>query len=327
MQCTNNLKQMGLALQNYADINNGSFPDVRFRYTTTITAAASPNKERFVGANVLLLDFLEQSALKENFTSHAFNYDDSRGYNLTTGAQDVDAMNVQLSCFMCPSDGAKTGPGGSATVGNTNYVWCFGDHQVQRDTWLGRGAFIMWNEKGMYGGLNNLTDGTSNTIVYSEAVRPRSQGGFGAGADVTPDRANVMDLYALLDRGKKMYVSSVPVGTAAQRGFRWADASAYYTGFSTVLPPNSGTFSSGTGAGYVVASASSNHTGGVNVTLGDGSVRFISETINWGTGERLLPNNNRESGTYPIAKIVGPSIFGVWGALGTANAGESVSIP
>ena len=326
MQCTNNLKQMALALHNYADANKGSFPDVRFFYTVTIPAAASPRKDRNVGANVLLLDFLEQSALKQEFMSHAFSNDGTQGYNTETGAQDVAPMNVQLSCFMCPSDGgAKSGPGGSETNGAINYVWCFGDHQVQRDTWSGRGPFIMWREKGNYGSLANLVDGTSNTIVYSETVRPRSQRGLGAGVPWATDRADAVELYGLFDKAKKTYVEAVVTANPGQRGFRWADASAWYTGFSTCLPPNSGNFSNNLGSGYVLASTSSYHTGGVNCAVADGSVQFVSETVGWGSGERLLPNNNRDSNTYPISGITGPSIFGIWGAMGTAAGTENTN--
>ena len=324
MQCTNNLKQMALALHNYADANKSSFPDVRFFYTVTISAASSPVKNRNVGANLLLLDYLEQSALKEMYMSHAFQHDGTQGYNLTTGAQDVAVPDVQLSCFMCPSDGAKTNPGGGSAQGLINYVWSFGDHQVNRETWGGRGAFIMWREKGAYGSLANLVDGTSNTLVYSETVRPRSQKSLGAGVNVNPARQEFSDLIVLFDKGKKMYVDSVSTNTdSQQRGYRWADASSWYTGFSSVLPPNSGVFSDGLGSGWVLASASSSHTGGVNAAAGDGSVHFISETVNCGSGERRLPANSRDSDTYAISKIAGPSIFGVWGAMGTAAGGES----
>jgi hypothetical protein len=260
--------------------------------------------------------------------SHAFTYETTNGYNTTTGAQDVPAPNEKLSCFNCPSDGTSNPIGGGAT-GAINYVWSFGDHQVQRDTFLGRGAFIMHGrDRGSYGSLANLSDGTSNTVVYSETVRPRAQRAFGAGVPYETNRADTLVLITLFDKAKKMYTSAIPdPGNPQQRGFRWADPSAWYTGFSTVLPPNSGTFSNNLGSGYVLASASSNHTGGVNCSLGDGSVQFISETVSWqtaGAADYLLPENSRESATYAIAKITGASKFGIWGAMGTAGGGESV---
>ena len=274
MQCTNNLKQMALALHNYADANKSGFPDCIFYFTATIPNPDTgiPKKDREVGANLVLLDFLEQAALKEMFISQAFNYQEDPGYDLTVNPQtkNVPCPNPQLACYNCPSDGTRTNPGGGSPVGCINYVWCFGDHQVQRDSFLGRGPFIMSRERGMYGSLANISDGTSNTIVYSETARPRSQNSLGAGVPNDVARANTVDLYAMFDKGKKQYTCPVYTDNPQQRGFRWVDGSSWYTGFSTVLPPNSGIFSNNKGSGYVLASASSNHTGGVNCAVADG---------------------------------------------------------
>jgi prepilin-type processing-associated H-X9-DG protein len=96
-------------------------------------------------------------------------------------------------------------------------------------------------------------------------------------------------------------------------GTRWADGRGP-SSFSTILPPNSPSCS-GAGVDYdarMMVAASSYHSGGVNVSLGDGSVRFISETINYGT---------IDAATTPVAS--GESPFGVWGALGSINGGEA----
>jgi prepilin-type processing-associated H-X9-DG protein len=286
--------------------------------------------EREVGANVLMLDYIEQSALKERFISGAFNVTNAQGY--ATGGVRLDALNPRLSCFMCPSDGSNSNPGGAnSTDGLTNYVWCFGDHQVQGDTWNGRGPFIMHRERGNTSGLANLSDGTSNTIIFAEAVRPRAQTGFGACVTADPARKDPrVDLYPLFDKSKKTYITGVnsPGANYDQRGFRWASYTAWYNGFSTVLPPNGGCYASSTQSTYILAAASSNHTGGVNSAFGDGSVQFISETINWqtaGLADYLLPANSRDSDANAISKMQTFTKYGVWGALGTANGGESVT--
>jgi prepilin-type processing-associated H-X9-DG protein len=65
----------------------------------------------------------------------------------------------------------------------------------------------------------------------------------------------------------------------------------------------------------MMVSASSEHTGGVNVGLADGSVQFVSDTISSGT----LTDT-----TTPVSS--GTSPFGVWGAMGSINGGESVNL-
>jgi prepilin-type processing-associated H-X9-DG protein len=102
-------------------------------------------------------------------------------------------------------------------------------------------------------------------------------------------------------------------------GVRWAEGRAPAT-FSTLLPPNSPSCWGPGGVAYnarSMNSASSYHNGGVNVAFGDGSVRFITDSVNWSTGTM---NND-------VATVTsGPSPFGVWGALGSINGGESASL-
>jgi hypothetical protein len=96
--------------------------------------------------------------------------------------------------------------------------------------------------------------------------------------------------------------------------------------FTTILPPNAPSCRNTNLAGMVVSSTtdinvpgietpSSYHSGGVQCGLLDGSVRFISETVDTGTAATRTT----------AADETGPSPFGVWGALGTANGSESVS--
>ena len=83
-----------------------------------------------------------------------------------------------------------------------------------------------------------------------------------------------------------------------------------FTGFATVLPPNSPSCV-GDSPGWGIFSASSRHPNGVNVLFADGSIHFISQTIDAG--------NSRAAQVF-----AGPSPYGVWGALGTINGGETI---
>ena len=116
------------------------------------------------------------------------------------------------------------------------------------------------------------------------------------------------------------------------RGMNYAEGNVTVTGFQTILPPNSPNGSSYGGGlgqagwGYAITSAGSNHTGGVNVGLADGSVQFVSDTINSGD-----PDADVRTDVYAVSstsygrEFAGRSPFGAWGALGTINGGESTS--
>ncbi|MBR4834368.1 MAG: DUF1559 domain-containing protein, partial [Thermoguttaceae bacterium] len=102
-------------------------------------------------------------------------------------------------------------------------------------------------------------------------------------------------------------------GTASQwRGQRWADGQVMISGFNTVLAPNSPVCSYGSDSAWGSATAQSNHSGGVNAAMLDGSVRFVSETIDCGD-------------SYANAVTSGKSPYGVWGAMGSASGGETVT--
>jgi prepilin-type processing-associated H-X9-DG protein len=96
-------------------------------------------------------------------------------------------------------------------------------------------------------------------------------------------------------------------------GRRWNDGTTPFIGLTTILPPNGPSCVAGGWDGdWGINTPSSNHPGGVNLLLADGAVRFISETID----------------TQNIAAQqvqMGPSPYGVWGALGSRKGGEAKS--
>ena len=65
---------------------------------------------------------------------------------------------------------------------------------------------------------------------------------------------------------------------------------------------------------HLVVPPASRHTGGVNAVFSDGSVHFVSNSIDTGN------LNARQT-------VSGPSVYGVWGALGSKNGGEIASLP
>ncbi|MDR0337346.1 MAG: DUF1559 domain-containing protein, partial [Planctomycetaceae bacterium] len=92
------------------------------------------------------------------------------------------------------------------------------------------------------------------------------------------------------------------------------DGRPFTAGFTTVLPPNSSSCIFGaTVYGWAASCATSYHSGGANGAMTDGSVRFITETID--TGTMTSPQ-----------RVNDPSPYGVWGAMGSASGGESTGI-
>jgi prepilin-type processing-associated H-X9-DG protein len=98
---------------------------------------------------------------------------------------------------------------------------------------------------------------------------------------------------------------------------RALDGRPYFVGFATMVAPNGPTCQWGGGDGNEhMGTAQSYHTGGVQVARADGSVSFISQTID--TGNQAIDDIDNPGGRI--------SPWGVWGALGSMAAGESINI-
>jgi prepilin-type processing-associated H-X9-DG protein len=172
--------------------------------------------------------------------------------------------------------------------------------------------------------MTAISDGTSNTIVFSERVTSSGQqnviGAYAYGGTTGIDHNSGTNCSPIDCKNRingKKYTGSVYTD---HLGVRWGDGRAF-SPFSTILPPNSASCSNGAAA-YdslrVFSTATSFHSGGVNVCLGDGSVRFVSETIDAGDlGTTSDPTHPVDSGESPV---------GVWGAYGSVNGGEAKSL-
>jgi prepilin-type processing-associated H-X9-DG protein len=210
-----------------------------------------------------------------------------------------------------------------------DYVTCRGDHVW--DNMLYNGFTQM--TRGMFGSLNQyfstawVTDGTSNTIAVSETVSSPYMGWLGIHGGV------VVSPIAHLDWNpagcmavRSPTVPDMMVGTWqwSFRGNWFADGRPCNEGFTTVLPPNSPSCHGQEGpwdeTGWGIYSANSFHPGGVNGLMTDGSVHFVSETIDCGNLSAPAPYAGGSSGS-------GPSPYGVWGAMGSAWGAEPLQAP
>jgi len=103
-------------------------------------------------------------------------------------------------------------------------------------------------------------------------------------------------------------------GNTGMVGRRWADGLTACNGFTTMTPPNTPRCYAGSDNGRAMVPAGSFHPGGVNVCLADGAVRFVTDSVDYGNLNTALMVTS------------GQSQFGVWGAMGSINGGESKSL-
>ncbi|MCL2622300.1 MAG: DUF1559 domain-containing protein, partial [Planctomycetaceae bacterium] len=321
MQCTNNLKQLGLALHNYHDARR-SFPSVGEDYGLNNAGYA------WVSIFVRLLPYMEQTAraeLFDNTTNGAYAY--SGMWTPTT----EEGCRGPVTPLLCPSDGTQFNFANDGRVGATNYVVSYGDSNIGSHV-LGRdGRRGLVGGQKIYRSMGSLVDGTSNTAAFSETLvgRNGTDERIGRGvAEVPPTGVPWVENIGICasKRGPNKTLLSLRDTSPGGRGNAFAMGSALYVGFSTMLPPN-GPSCADFGGGAVhdsasMYSAASNHTGGVNMALADGSVHFVSETIN-----ALSPGIDLATVGDPGKPGAGGiSPFGVWGAYGSIDGGESASL-
>jgi prepilin-type N-terminal cleavage/methylation domain-containing protein/prepilin-type processing-associated H-X9-DG protein len=299
-QCTNNLKQLGLALQNYHDTYKDFVPRKQ-----TSHVGFSTRHSGFIG----LLQFMEQGAMYDQIKAGDATYGPF-GPTAWTG---WDPWNEAPAMLLCPSATST----GTLTYA-VNYAFSVGDTvTANRDATTVRGMFPSQNGVAM----KDVTDGTSNTIAMSEHLITNFALGSQTG-DIEVKKGTATGFSGLATNPQqclgaatgKYYIT--PGVVKGRVGWRWTDGQIEKIGFTTVLPPNAPSCIDGTnvnGDGYnTIMPPNSNHPGGVNVVRVDGSVSFVSETID--TGDLSLPTVT--SGVSP---------YGVWGALGSKDGSESVS--
>jgi prepilin-type processing-associated H-X9-DG protein len=180
-----------------------------------------------------------------------------------------------------------------------------------------------------------LTDGTSNTALVSEAVvgasgTRRVKGGyainrsdvFGGGSGHNTCEKSGFNPQACLNLRDSGGDFQSSVSVSDKRCLRGVDCQPIFAAFNTILPPNSPTCGRESGDYQAtILTATSNHSGGVNVGMVDGSVRFVSETVDCGnlTGSTIGDNTG-------LCKRSGKSNFGVWGAMGSRDGGETTAL-
>jgi prepilin-type N-terminal cleavage/methylation domain-containing protein/prepilin-type processing-associated H-X9-DG protein len=296
-QCVNNLKQIGLALHSY-QATHGSFP-LNWGYPRVDPERGHPwyIGRRPYSALARMLPDMEQQPLYAsiNFEVETFPSDLER-YLRFPYPENLTAHSVRVAAYLCPSD-----PDSSPTPHGCNYR---GNHGIGPIG--GTNSYFFDSGIGFYTspdvlGPQSFPDGLSNTVAYSERLR-----GTGDGGGLSPAR-DFGDLHApqickISDADSTLLCCKLaavePLFPAFRRaGFTWLIGDFECAAYNHAQEPNGRIPDAITaGGGFGVVTARSRHPGGVNSLMGDGSVRFVKDSI-----------------ARPL-----------WRALGTRNGGEPV---
>jgi len=256
--CINNLKQLNLALHNFHGIYS-QFPAGRDPWPTPFSTHAR------------LLPYLEQTNLKNLID---YTQPTSAGANLT-------AANTAVTIFQCPSDNQRGRVTGS-TFGGNNYVANVGTGINDGDYVTGDGVFLLNTRVGVI----DIFDGTSQTAAFSESII-----GDGKTAPVSTKLQSVQ-----LSGSTKTTQAGCSSGPyTGNRGDRWINGGYLATLYNHFFTPNSSSWDClNASNNYGLKTARSYHPGGVNLSLCDGSVRFVSDNIEVVTWKAIATRGGNE---------------------------------
>ncbi|AMV36267.1 DUF1559 domain-containing protein [Planctomyces sp. SH-PL62] len=323
-QCTNNLKQLSLAAHNF-ESTNGFFPP-GFGATPTINVPLHPRPTPLV----TMLGYLEGANL---FNAYNFSYNLNGIYNKindgTMGDPNITAGALLISAYICPSDPTSIRLKGM--IGYNNYFGSIGGTScpelgpppagyAANKTEVDANQAGVFNVRLDYGAplqvngayspdyqrvsgnctIASISDGTSNTSMFSETLRGTSNANVASELDTS----SLLNVYSVAAGDFTTSVLPSPVSCLAGARLRYR-GQQYYRGiapmafFSHTQTPNARTYDCANSSDFICAhiAARSKHSGGVNASFADGSVRFIKDSINPAT----------------------------WRALGTRSGGEVVS--
>ncbi|MDO5552945.1 MAG: DUF1559 domain-containing protein [Planctomycetia bacterium] len=288
MECTNKIKNITLAMHNYADANDESLPYMG------LWCPAAQNFNAWSWA-VRILPYMEQTAIYS--TIEPADWAANAGY--TAGDRKHKMRTTRFEMYLCPSEPNKIFDQENGVDGNKedtnriflhNYVACAGSTDFGHNSDIANGETIK-NKKAAYGLgkfetyssiknylpfislLTGIADGTSNTLCVSEILVPATVQGTNTwrgllGRIVCGCGSGFTTVFA--PNSKTDYMARL-CGTMPFEGYNCIPIAGSIPGANSNY--------SNAQALYSIHTARSKHSGGVNASMVDGSVRFVSDTV------------------------------------------------
>ncbi|OYP28999.1 DUF1559 domain-containing protein [Rhodopirellula sp. MGV] len=251
MQCSNNMKQIGLGLHNY----HSSYKSLPFAWGGT----RPPNNSPGYSALSQVLPFIEQSALHEQIDFA----------KPLTDPVNSAARLTEVHTFRCPSDLDNPQP---QTGGATNYMANVGSQHIWQDPLLQDGPFIRARQLK----FRDVLDGLSNTAAFAERMLTDGSNGMisvesdvflGSGDPLTPDDAIRLCYETDVDN----LATQFPIFMGAP----WINGQHVYLHVDVPNRRSCGFYPT-----KATMPASSRHVGGAHMLRCDGSVTFVTESVN-----------------------------------------------
>ncbi|TWU56843.1 hypothetical protein Poly51_27600 [Rubripirellula tenax] len=353
MSCSNNFKQIGLGIHNYHSAYK-QMPIQKSGTGLSMGAGnwwdgSNVTNQGQLSWLVGLTPFIEQQALWEQI-SNPNGYELVGGVQqLRTppwpamgpkpeNTAYIPAM-TEVPSFRCPSD-----PGtGLPAMGRTNYGCCLGDSFSKAEAGARNAQLVVnngdaeWTRAGQRGAFvvhqkmafRDILDGLSNTIIAGEMNTDLGDRDITTTATYNKNDAttgvkavpSVCRTDGSVDPLRpRFWGPTTPTFTADRgantgRGYRWMSGEHIYTAMMTILPPNTTLCYQGDWPGQEgIVPPSSRHQGGCHVLMGDGAIKFVTDSIEAGDQNRKMVEFNNVA-PAPVPGAASP--YGLWGSLGT----------
>ena len=358
MSCSNNFKQIGLGLHNYESAYKqlpfhgaGTHASPGANIWSATPASSNHRLSFLVG----LLPFIEQQALWEQISNPLPGRTATLPWNPmgpSPGHIAYGPWATDIASFRCPSDPGQ----GLPALGRTNYAACLGDSGYENRDGLLWGvrfgnpvpypsptSFYYENARAAHRGIfrshdkcafRDVLDGLSNTIMCGEIATDLGDRDKRTSPLDSPLRLEIRRnpsvcgsaAQGLIDPARPQFWAATTalltdVNPAEGRGFKWADFLGQQTTMYTILPPNSELCNHLSVGRMAILPPSSRHVGGCHVLMGDGAIKFITDSIDCGDTSA----DNVSVFDLPRSPPGAPSPYGLFGSLGTRANKEVVS--